>query len=422
MPAARVFLLVVAAAAGVLTTVLFGGTDEQTSSGYLTAVLILLVIGLYGSTSGIDLTELRANLRIVVLAVTVGVLLKVALIAAVMLWIFDDPEYAVLGIAVAQIDPLSVAALRQDSRMSKSAKSILSAWASFDDPVTVLLTIYISGYVLSNPVGGTGIDSFLSSLALNAALTVAALLLWVLFSPARRGKLVRRQEPAKPASTQVSVVKAILAVGFMAAGAWLAVDLSLMLGVALIGLFLRPPERFMPAVDFAVRAALVAATFALGLVLAHGVNLGPGVVLGVLAFAAQIVVGFLLTVRQPRHDRVALAFSQQNGLTAIVLALVLEPALPGAVATIAPAIVTVAVLYGLTNFRQLRRTARTTDRSQSRTARLTALTAAFLTRTLRRSKVFSSSSSRSDSGVPVPSPAWSKGSRSRTGKNSATRS
>ncbi|NUR64455.1 MAG: hypothetical protein HOQ47_01735, partial [Streptomyces sp.] len=47
----------------------------------------------------------------------------------------------------------------------------------------------------------------------------------------------------------------------------------------------------------------------------------------------------------PARDRVSLSLSQQNGITAIILALLLEPALPQAVAVIAPAILVVNLLH-----------------------------------------------------------------------------
>ncbi len=74
----------------------------------------LLAIGLYGSTYGIDLAEARAHVRLILLAITVGVLFKAVLIGLPLWWLFDDPRYLILGVAVAQIDQLSVAALNRD--------------------------------------------------------------------------------------------------------------------------------------------------------------------------------------------------------------------------------------------------------------------------------------------------------------------
>jgi hypothetical protein len=345
------------------------------------------------------------------------VLLKVLLIAAAMWWIFTKPEYMVFGVVVAQIDPLSVAALRGDSRMSDSAKSILSAWASFDDPVTVLLTIAVSGYVLENQATAAGFGSFVDSLAANAVFVVVALVLWVLFSNARRERVTAflgRRTPVTISPERLSVAKTIAVGCLVITGVVLAVYLSLMFAVALVGLFLRLPNRFTPLMDFAVRTALVVATFALGVVLANGIALWPGVLLGFLAFGAQVVVGFLLTIGHPWRDRVSLALSQQNGLTAIVLALVLEPALPGSVGTVAPAIVIVNLLHYMANLGL---------GTYSVPARSAARIAASFTRALRSSNLFRTSSKRNDlAGGPVEDSTSISGSRLRSGNNSVTRS
>jgi hypothetical protein len=74
------------------------------------------------------------------------------------------------------------------------------------------------------------------------------------------------------------------------------------------------------------------------------------VVLGVAAYAAQVVVALLLTIPKVwRGDRARLALGQQNGLTAIILALLLEPNFPGTIAVVAPAIIVVNLLHALCN-------------------------------------------------------------------------
>ena len=155
------------------------------TTGYVVATGLLLAVGLYGSTYGIDLADLRRDLRGVVAAVTLGVVLKAAMISGVMVLAFDRPEYLVLGIVVAQIDPLSVAALSEDRHMSQRARSLLMAWASFDDPMTVLLTLYVAGYAYAAAghtgtpsVMGGGAQGYALGLVLNALLLAGALLAW----------------------------------------------------------------------------------------------------------------------------------------------------------------------------------------------------------------------------------------------------
>jgi hypothetical protein len=214
--------------------------------------------------------------------------------------------------------------------MSARAKSILASWSSFDDPVTVILAIYVAALVARLGDGGGGLatvsgsSSWLWQLAANAAFAGAAYLAW---------RLVRRWPAA------VGVLLLVLLV--------VAVWQFTMLGLAIAGLFVRPAIGRQLA--WAVQGALLTAAFMLGMLLTSGAQLAAGASLGLAAFAAQIVVGFLLTRGLSRIDRVHLAFAQQNGITAIILALLLETRFDGVVAVVAPAIVVVNVLHAATN-------------------------------------------------------------------------
>ncbi|WP_075924915.1 cation:proton antiporter [Nocardiopsis sp. CNR-923] len=323
--------------------------DLSQSGAYLMVAAALLAIGLYGSTSGIDVRQTRGHVKTVLMAVTVGVLLKAALISAVMYLAFGRPEYIVLGVAVAQIDPLSVAALRGDGRLSPRARSILSAWSSFDDPITVLLTVYFSALALraagrAAPTGADGAMDYVFDLVANAAFAAAVLLLWWLGRELRR-----RREDASAASGTGGAPPARRVLGTTYLGGLLALAAAqfLMLGIALVGLFFRPlSERF---VDGLVRYALLVSSFCLGLLLIQGVSPVEGMVLGALAFLSQAVVSIPITRGLPRDDRISLALGQQNGITAIILALVLQPSFPETVAIVAPAILTANLLHFAAN-------------------------------------------------------------------------
>ncbi|GAA1024420.1 hypothetical protein Aple_084820 [Acrocarpospora pleiomorpha] len=310
-----------------------GVGDVTTSQFYLYTVIGLLAIGLYSSASGIPREAVR-DLRIVLIAVTLGVLVKAALIAAVMFIVIREPIALVLGIAVAQIDPLSVAAMIGNSRMSPRAKNVLLVWASFDDPITALLVVYLSALALRwENVGGSILDgpgdfwSYLLNLGANLAFAAVCLGIWV---AVRRSKV-------RPAQV-LEVVVLLLLLAF-------AVRFSLLLGVALLGLFYRPAPRLA---DIATKGAYMLATFALGMLLVAGVAWVNGLALGVAAFGAQMLVAYLITRGMPRADRGYLILSQQNGITAIVLALTLQPSFPETVAIVAPAILIVNVIHIVT--------------------------------------------------------------------------
>jgi hypothetical protein len=206
---------------------------------------------------------------------------------------------------------------------------VLAAWSSFDDPVTVLLVLYapllFAGAGL--PVVEANPDAALYALHLGGNLLLAGGA-WVLW--------------------RLAAGRALL--GYLVLGLCgvIAVLTGWLLAVALIGLFARPPalERALPA---ALTGAFALAAVALGVLLVDGVAFARGASLGVAAFGAQLVVAWPLTRRLALLERWHLALAQQNGITAMLLALALEPSLPGAVATIAPAILVANVLHALAN-------------------------------------------------------------------------
>lgn len=315
------------AAIGLLIAAVAGldGGDIDRTSAYRYGTALLLAVGLYGSTYGIDVGELRRDRKIVVLAVTVGVLVKAALIGASLALAFQDPLFLLLGVAVAQVDPLSVAALLGDARMSPRAKSILAAWASFDDPLTVLLAVYAVALVSTSDSSALdGVATYAGDLALNLLFAAAAYLLW---------RLVHRHRAL-----------ALVGLGVLLA---VAVWQFLMLGLAIAGLFYRP--RLDRPVRYATNGALAAAAVLLGMLLIDGASPVRGVALGVAAFVAHMLVAWLITRGLPHADRVHLAFAQQNGITAIILALQLEADFNGVVAVVAPAILVTNTIFIVAN-------------------------------------------------------------------------
>lgn len=341
----RTVAMLGAVLAGVGAGALGQFTGIERSAGYALAVTALLGFGLYSSTTGIPMAEFRGQLRTVLLAVTVGVVIKAAIITAVMWLVFREPGYLVLGIVVAQIDPLAVAALRDGSRMSHRAKALLATWSSFDDPVTVLLTVYVTAFALRARDGGdvghllgSGLLSFVLNLLWNVVLAGVVYLAWRAVRSLNRRRETRPYGPLGWALVGLAVL--------VVAGT--AVWFGLLLALAVIGLFIRP--RLGTVLDRSTQVALLMATFAVGLVLIGGVRPVQALVLGGAAYAAQIVVALLLTLpRRWQRDRVGLALAQQNGMTAIVLALLLEPTFPGTIAIVAPAIVVVNTLHALCN-------------------------------------------------------------------------
>jgi NhaP-type Na+/H+ or K+/H+ antiporter len=288
----------------------------------------LLAIGLYGSVYGIRLEELKNHNRIIIQAVTVGVLLKTLIIGGILYLATRQPAAFLLALTVAQIDPLAVANLLTGDRsyLSDRARTILSAWSSFDDPMTVLLSIYALYFFIPHAASENllGVLSpFFLSLAQN--LFFAALAFWL----------------SRQVKQNVILLTLLLVACFV-----IAVTFKWMLGIALIGLFLRPNIKRLPDL---ISAAFYIAILLLGFLLVNGINWLSGLILALAAMLAQVIVGFLLTRGLTRVERFYLAFAQQNGITAMILALLFETQLQETVSIVAPAILFINLGYYIIN-------------------------------------------------------------------------
>lgn len=344
----HLFKLVLFILLGVAIARLTGFDGLEDTSWYMLVVASLLAIGLYASTYGINLKEARQHLKIIISAVTIGVVLKAAIIGVGLSLLFGDPFFLILGITVAQIDPLSVAGLLKGNRMSVKAKTILASWASFDDPITIILSLYapllvvqMTGIELGSVTGASdaanGFAVYVRELGLNVLLAGGALAVW----------LVIRHCAKKARAWLAGGLKT--SVYILLAGVFsISILHFMMLGIALVGLFLRP-AKIAKSIDRVVVWALGTAAVLLGLLLVDGVNLWKGLALGAAAYFAQVIVGFLLTRGLPQKDRWHISFAQQNGITAIILALLFEPIHPGTVAIVAPAIIVINSLHWIMN-------------------------------------------------------------------------
>lgn len=318
----------------------------------------LLAVALYASTYGIDRGMARRHAKLIVTAVTVGVIAKAVIIAGLMSPLFGV-VFCALSILVSQIDPLSVAQLmRKGSSMSERAKTILGAWSSFDDPMTVLLALYVPSFIVapapgSEPITEGGWASYVVGLGLNLVFAAVVWFVW-------RYTRIRLNNV---------VLVLVAGYGLLAFSFATAVMFLMMLGLALIGLFLRPTrshvapntasrdtqtdndeaERFDRFLGRAVDFCYMAAAVLLGIMLAGGANLVAGIAMGIAAYFAQSIVTVPLTRKLGRSDRIHLMFAQQLGITAIILSLRFEPSYPGTVAIVAPAIIVCNLLYATCN-------------------------------------------------------------------------
>jgi len=310
---------------------------------------LLLGTGLFASTFGIDLAAMRASdWRVVALAVTVGVFVKTAIISlslfsASLLVTSGLLIFFVLGPTMAQMDPLAVSALASNRRMSKRMDNLVRAVSSLDDPVTVLMTILlllaqkVFGFGLGATITGvnvTTLPDYGQYMWLNIAFMASTVWFW---------QLAYKGSPRWKLAFTLALIAGSLVVG--ASWYW-------MFGLALMGLYLRP-EGYVQAKVNAVLDVTTKIAFGVSGVIAgallYEVYGGKhflaetlwGLALGAVAFASQMAVGWLMTIRggYSRQDRLYFMCSHQNGMTATMLGVS-----TGTIAYVVPGIVMTHVL------------------------------------------------------------------------------
>lgn len=320
-------LLYIALLVGFLLSFFLPQFELRQVNGYQQLLYLLLAIGLYGAVHEIDLEEFHKHKSLILRAITIGVFLKSLLIGGILWVIFQTPYAFLFGIIVAQIDPLSVAHLitTKSSKFSQSGRTILRAWSSFDDPMTVLLALYV---YLPLAVGASMFVSpqnYLTQLVVNLLFAGALFVLKSKFQGKQKIELV------------------LLGLAFL-----IAIVFQLMLSIALIGLFLRPRLSLLPSL---VHLSFVIAAVLLGMLITlTQTSIFYGIVLGISGFVVQIVVTPLVAPKLLFVDKLFLAFSQYNGITAIILALIISSVVPQTVSVVAIAVVTINTLYYASNW------------------------------------------------------------------------
>lgn len=262
-----------------------------------------LTIGLYGSVIGINLAAIRGQRRLVIGLITLAVPLQILATGLVMYLIYPVAISFLLAAAIDQIDPLSVNTLLQDKqKMSERAKALLRVWSAFDDPVTVLFGFLILLPIVTGRDGGLSVGDYLVGLLLNL---VPAGLLWFI-------QLKTKWLQSRPGA--LLALLAILTFAFLTQSYLLA---------ALAGLLLRPlpNEKFQPTIDVFYNIII----FVVGMAAAsYGVDIRLGLLLAIVEFFVVQPITTLIVFNGTAGDLFRIAFSQQNGLTTLLMGIAFQ--------------------------------------------------------------------------------------------------
>jgi NhaP-type Na+/H+ or K+/H+ antiporter len=283
---------------------------------------IILAVGLYGAVFGIDINEFKKNFKFIFNIVTIGVIFKVLFVGSIMYIFTNNPLSFLLATVIAQIDPVSVASLdNAKSKLSEKGKTILRAWAAFDDPITVVLAISISMIILS--IQNSPLDILYNELRN----ILFASIIYIIY-------IIKTEK-------NNFFLNLLLLISFI-----VSIYFELFLAIAIIGLFLRPKLFFL---DKIIYILFLIVSFIIGILINNGVNILDGIILGILTIIAQTVTTFILGKTLIQYDKYRLSLAQQSGITAITLSLFLSIKHDNIISTIIVAIITINILYIILN-------------------------------------------------------------------------
>lgn len=291
----------------------------------------MLIIGLYGAVYGIDVKHIQSQKKTIILLVSIGVISKMILIGGWLYMITWSSISRILGAMMAQIDPLSTVKLSSREKLSPQWKAILNTRASFDDPMTVLIVFYLLVPVLFGQ--GFGVDSYLISLVSNVVFAGMIYILSLISD--KKYHIILR------------IVSVITAIYF-----------GLFLGIAIIGLYLRPLYLYKYNFEEIV-SRMVSIAFMWSVVLAWGylyhsaiqnMHILRWITLGVLVFFSQSIVSYIALRHLQSTDLHYIAHAQYNGITSLILATSLYQYENSLVGYVCIAIVIVMCLYTFSNY------------------------------------------------------------------------
>ena len=298
-----------------------------------------IAVGLYLNAFEIETNLLRKQIGTVLKILLFGVPIKILLPAAslALLYFFDVPDgYWIAGLCstvVAQIDPISTDSFLRQSGICDESKNILRAWASLDDPVTVLFAFYIFLPLTLSQSFNPG------DYVLNLLLTLAIwILLYIIHS-----KLIKNQPPQS--HIEITLLTAVF-LYTVASGQFLL--------PAVAGLFIRPTVlQRNPQISQTITSVIF---YASAIVLGSLAGIVPikwlaGLSLALpMFFIAQTIVAYMLIKDCDWQDKLRIMLGHQNGMTAMLLTISLEltevgPQNGGLFSITLPAILWIALFY-----------------------------------------------------------------------------
>ncbi len=302
-------------------------------------MFIAIAIGLYINVASIEIASFKKELKQITAVLVFGVPIKIILPGLALAWLSpNNVKIAFLcSTVIAQIDPIIASQSFKNINLKKSSKTILKAWSSFDDPITVLFAFYIF-LPISQGNKFNFIEYFASHILIDILVIGGTCFVY--------NKLLKTWYKRFKDEIITNINKFIIGVVFI-----YSLLASSFLAPAALGLLIRP---FKPSnMDKVISAIACFSSIMIGAFAANSIlDWQAGLILAVSMLVAHALATQYLIKESPR-SKLKLMLSHQNGMTAILLTIGLEVSGQGMgnlLSITLPAIILIAFFYLFSNY------------------------------------------------------------------------
>jgi hypothetical protein len=257
---------------------------QNYTQAFTLAAGLFLAVALFGNVQSIDMAFLKENRLNAGLIVSFGVFLKVILLGALLYFFTDDKVYFLIAAVISQIDPSFTNWTQRLLNIRGQAAKLSIIESTFDDPISVLLSLYlILPFIVP---GGLEFGYYLFFIILNFIFVL------VFIFEERRAKI-----HSSFLSSSSVVVGGLL---------------NLFLGVALSGLIFRVKKEIF---DEPINIISYLSYFLIGTFIdLTSVQWIEGLIVALtLVYFVRPVEVFLLFNRLPIKEKMILIFAEQKG-------------------------------------------------------------------------------------------------------------
>jgi hypothetical protein len=298
-----------------------------------------IAFGLYISVLSIDIESFKTHLKSIAAVLIFGVPIKIILPGFALAFLSpNNAKIAYLcSTVIAQIDPIVATQSLKNIKLSRKSQTTLSAWASFDDPITVLFAFYIF-LPMARMESFDFTEYFVSRILIDVLVVGGIYTLYVFFL----NYWYKRIQDTVILGIDITVVGLVFIYGLFTTSLFVP---------AAIALFVRPFNAEKASAAMAGIACFSAITIGAFTAISR-IDWGYGFILAFFMLVAHALATQLLIQDHPL-SKLKMMFSHQNGMTAILLTIGLElsdEAVSNLLPITLPAIIFIAFFYLASNY------------------------------------------------------------------------